>query len=92
MICYIAESAVASFITPYLKNAENEKRMLVKQIIKSNADMIPNYQENTLTIVLYSLSAPRYNYAAQKLAEFLNQTEAVFPNTDLKMLFKISAN
>ena len=72
MICYRAESAVASLITPYLKNAENEKRMLVKQIIKSNADMIPNYQENTLTIVLYSLSAPRYNYAAQKLAEFLN--------------------
>lgn len=92
MICYRAESAVASLISPHLENAENEKRMLVKQIIESNADMIPDYQENTLTVILYSLSANRYNFAANKLAEILNQTETKFPGTNLRMIFKTSAN
>lgn len=91
MICYRAESSVASLISPYLQNTENEKRMIVKQIIESNADIIPDYQKNTLTIVLYSLSAPRYNYAAINLAELLNQTETNFPGTNLLMIFKSSA-
>jgi hypothetical protein len=92
MICYRAESAVASLISPYLENAENEKRMLVKQIIESNADIIPDYHTNTLTVKLYSLSAPRYNFAAIKLTELLNQTETKFPGTNLCMVFKTSAN
>ena len=92
MICYRTESSVASLIAPYLLNAEKEKRMVVKQIIKANADITPDYLKNTLTINLYSLSANRYNYAATKLAEFLNETETIFPGTNLKMRFKISAN
>jgi hypothetical protein len=92
MICYRAESSVASLLSPYLENAENEKRMLVKQIIETNADMTPDYQTNTLSVKLYSLSAPRYNLAAIKLAELLNQTETKFPGTNLRMVFKTSAN
>jgi hypothetical protein len=92
MICYRAESAVASLLAPYLANADKEKRMVVKQIIQANADVIPNYQNNTLTVVLYSLSAKRYNHAAAELADLLNQTETNFPGTDLRMVFEISAN
>jgi hypothetical protein len=92
MICYRAESSVASLISPYLENAEKEKRMLIKQIIKTNADIIPDYQNNTLTVVLYSLSATRFNHAAINLTELLNQTETFFPGTNLRMIFKTSAN
>jgi hypothetical protein len=88
MICYRAETAVASLLTPYLSNANKEKRMVVKQIIKSNADLIPNYQEKTLTVKLYSLSAKRYNDAVEKICGLLNDTETVFPGTDLKMIFQ----
>lgn len=63
----------------YLVNAKDEKRMLVKQIIQNNADLIPNYEDKTLTVVLHSLSAPRFNLAAAKLAEVLNQTQTIFP-------------
>jgi hypothetical protein len=92
MICYRAESSIASLLSPYLLKAEKEKRMVVKQIIKANADITPDYLSNTLTINLYSLSAKRYNYAASILAELLNETETNFPGTNLKMKFKISAN
>jgi len=91
MICYRAESAVAEYIAPYLANEEKEKRMVVKQIIKSNADLSPDYINNTLTITLHSLSANRFNKAASELAQLLNQTETIFPGTDLRMIYKITA-
>ncbi|MFO8053780.1 MAG: hypothetical protein R6U19_01270 [Bacteroidales bacterium] len=55
MICYRAESSMASLLAPHLANAQKEKRMVVKQIIKSNADLIPDYKNQTLTVKLYSL-------------------------------------
>jgi hypothetical protein len=64
---------------------------LVKQIIRNNADLIPDYENKTLTVVLHTLSAPRFNHAASQLAEALNQTETIFPGSNLKLIFKISA-
>jgi hypothetical protein len=91
MICYRAESAVASLLAPHLSNADKEKRMVVKQIIQANADLIPDYTKNTLTIKLYSLSAKRYNQATGKIASLLNQTQTLFPGTKLKMVFETSS-
>ena len=91
MICYRAETALANELGAYLINAIDEKRMIVKQIIQNNADLIPDYQNKTLTVVLHSLSAPRFNMAAAKLADILNQTETIFPGTNLSLKFKTSA-
>jgi hypothetical protein len=91
MICYRAETAVANELEPYLTGARDEKRMLVKQIIQNNADLLPDYENKTLTVVLHTLSAPRFNKAAANLADLMNQTETIFPGTDLQLKFKISA-
>jgi hypothetical protein len=45
MICYRAESATASWIAPFLGKPVDEKRMVVKQIISSNADLVPDYSK-----------------------------------------------
>lgn len=92
MICYRAESAVASIVSPYLSRAEDEKRMFVKQVIQNHADLIPNYEQNTLTVVLHSLSTPRFNLAAHKLTQLLNETETIFPGTSLRLNFKTTAS
>lgn len=91
MICYRAETAIANELSTFLVNAKEEKRMLVKQIIQNNADIIPDYENKTLTVILHSLSAPRFNNAAVKLAAILNQTETIFPGTDLTLIFKTTA-
>jgi hypothetical protein len=91
MICYRAETATANELAVHWLNAKDEKRMLVKQIIRNNADLIPDYENKTLTVVLHTLSAPRFNHAASQLAETLNQTETIFPGSNLKLIFKISA-
>jgi len=91
MICYRAETAVANEIAPFLNNEKEEKRMLVKQIIQNNADLVPDYEKKTLTVILHSLSAQRFNKAAEQIAELLTKTETVFPGTDLKLIFKTTA-
>lgn len=91
MICYRAETSVANELATYLPGGKDEKRMLVKQIMQNNADLLPDYENNTLTVVLHSLSATRFNKAAAKLAELLTQTETIFPGTNLLMKFKTSA-
>ncbi len=91
MISYRAETSVANLLNQYLKEGQKEKRMLVKQIIQTPADLIPDEQNNTLTVRLYSLSANRYNQAANKLCQLLNETETIFPGTNLKMIFKTTA-
>ena len=90
MICYRAETSVANILANYLMD-NDDKRMLVKQIIQNNADIYPDYENNTLTITLHSLSAPRFNKAAELLAELLNQTEINFPNTNLRLIYKTTA-
>lgn len=92
MICYRAESSVAQWIAPCLAKSDNEKRMVVKQIIQSSADLIPDFKNKILTVTLHFLSANRFNKAACELALILDQTDTIFPGTDLKMIFKIIAN
>jgi len=92
MICYRAETALAETAAPFLYKEKNEKRMLIKQLFNTPADIIPSEDQKTLTIELASLSAPRYNEAIDQLCTELNQSETIFPGTDLRMIFKIKAS
>ncbi len=89
MIAYRAETAVANLLVPYYKKSDNEIRMLVKEIIKTDADLIPDYENKSLTVRLHSLSTPRANRAAKKLCDLLNDTETLYPNTDLTLIYKM---
>jgi hypothetical protein len=88
MICYRAETALAEMAAPFFYKEKNEKRMLIKQLFNTPADLIPSEEEKTLTIKLAGLSAPRYKEAITQLCAELNLTETIFPGTDLRMIFK----
>jgi hypothetical protein len=92
MICYRAETAVANLAAPYLAKDTDEKRKFIQQIIDSPVDIEPDHQRKTLTIMLYSLSAKRYNTALTALIELINQTETIFPGTDLLLIFKLHSS
>ena len=91
MICYRAETALAQQLTPFFAKAKQEKRMLVKQIFNTTADLLPDEENQTLTIKLYTLSTPRANDAVKSLSKLLNDTETVFPGTNLKLIFDFAA-
>ena len=87
MICYRAETALANQIHFY-NRAEDEKRMLIKQIIQTPVNIFPDYKNKTLTVTLHTLSTPRYNEIASTIATLLNETETIFPGTELSLIFK----
>jgi hypothetical protein len=91
MICYRAETTFANLLQEYLARVTDEKRMLVKQIINTAADLLPDYENKKLVIVLHSLSAPRFNAAVEKIIPLLNDTQTVFPGTDLVLVFKTTS-
>ena len=76
---------------PYLAKAENEKWMIVKQIIQSCSDLTPDYANKTLIVKLHLLSVARFNHFANELTKILNQEETTLPCTYLEMIFKITA-
>ena len=92
MISYRAETATANLLASFLPDSKHkDKRALTKLIIEANADLKVDEKQKTLTIQLHALATNRYNEAAGKLAALLNQTETVFPGTDLRLIFKNAA-
>jgi len=89
MIAYRAETAVVNLLLPYYQAGYQQGRMLVKEIIQSDADLIPDYGNNTLTVRLHTLSTPRANRAVIELCKILNDTETVYPNTNLKLVYEM---
>jgi hypothetical protein len=88
MISYRAETALFNIIKPFYKNADKDGRQLIKDIFTADADMIPDYVNNTLTVQLHSLSTPRANRVVHQLCKLLNDTETFYPNTNLKLVYK----
>jgi hypothetical protein len=90
IICYRAETSFANLLSPYYSKNINEKRMLAKTIIKSNINLIPDYQNNTLTVEIYSLSTPRENKAVNEICTILNKQNEKYPDTNLKLIYKMA--
>ena len=90
MICYRTETTIAALLNSVIY--KNKKKSLVKSIIKSKGDIIPDYTKNTLTIKLYTLSNPKDNCALEKLCELLTDSETVYPGTELRLIYKLATN
>jgi uncharacterized coiled-coil protein SlyX len=88
MICYRAETAMANILASEYKKSQNEIRALIKTLISTQADIIPDYEHNTLTISLYSMASQRDNKAIASICHELNETETLYPGTDLRLFFK----
>lgn len=90
MICYRAESSCANALSPFYKNANKDKRELVKSIINSHGDLICDDEKKTLTVRIYSLSCPRMNYALEQLCLLLNDAETKYPGTDYTLFYEMA--
>ena len=88
IICYRAETTIANLLAANYRKSSNEIRALVKSIIFAKADLYPNYQTNTLTVRLNSLATPRDNLAVREICQTINDCEAIFPGTNLKLVYK----
>jgi hypothetical protein len=92
MICYRAETTVAMLLNNEIYKKQEEIRLLVKSIIKTKGDILPDYQNKTLTVKLYIQSNPRNNRAVEKLCELLTDSETIYPGTELRLIYKLATN
>jgi ribosome recycling factor len=88
MLAYRTKSALYNILSEFYKSTPKEDCVILKEIFTSDADMVPDFENNMLTIRLHSLSTPRTNEAVKKLCALLNQTETCFPFTNLRLLYK----
>jgi len=92
MVAYRAETALCNLLIPYWSTAEKDIRMLIKEIINSDADIHADYENKVLAITLHSLSTPRANQVVKNLCELLNQTQTNYLCTEWKLFYKTLAN
>ena len=90
IICYRAETALAALLSPHYKRTEDEIRMLVKAIINTPIDMEVDNENEELKITLYPLANQRCNQAVSKICQTVNQTNTIYPGTNLRINYKIA--
>ena len=88
MAAYRAETAMANFLRESLTRVD-EARTLLRSIYTTEADLLPDYKNKTLTVRLHHLTQLRSDQSVALLCGELNQTETVFPKTELRMIFEI---
>jgi len=90
MIAYRAETGMYNLIKNQLNpHHSDEGRKLLQQIYTSDADIVPDYANNILTVKLHNLNYRKDDKVVQYLCEKLNETETEFPGTDLKIIYQL---
>ena len=70
----------------------DDGRSLIRQVFRTEVDLIPDQQNKTLTIRLHPLTAEVHDEVVKHLCEELTSTETVFPCTDLRLVFEIAGS
>ena len=86
LIAYRAETALVSTVREKLARAD-DGRALVRELMRTPADLHPDLETKTLTVRLHPLPSRLQDEAARHLAEELTATETLFPGTDLRLIF-----
>jgi len=88
MIAYRAETAMASLMAGSDSSLSMaDARAVLQDLFVTPIDLIPVPDENTLQIRVHSASTPATNRRLESLLKQLNETETIYPGTDLRMTF-----
>jgi hypothetical protein len=90
LVAYRAETALAAIVREKLSHAD-EARSLVRDLFRSDADILPNEAEGVLEVRLHTLANPRSNRAIQHLLDHLNAAELTYPGTNFRLTYTLSA-
>jgi vacuolar-type H+-ATPase subunit E/Vma4 len=88
MLAFRAETALVRCLTLNGVRTEDDGRALVREMLLSSADIVPQAAEQRLLVRVHSLANPRHNKALAKLCETLNTLELRYPGTDLTLVYE----
>ena len=88
MIAYRAETAMAHALREKLSR-QDDARSLLRAIYSTEADLLPDEAEGTLTVRLHHMANRANDRAIRHLCDELNSTETVFPGTNLRLFYEL---
>jgi hypothetical protein len=89
LIAYRAETALVGTARETLARSD-DGRALVRELMRTTADLLPDLEQKTLTVCLHPLPSRLQDQAVRHLAEELTATETTFPGTNLRLVFKLN--
>ncbi|MCP4934084.1 MAG: hypothetical protein GY927_07715 [bacterium] len=87
MVAYRAETAMVNILREHMSRVD-DARQLVVALYQTEADLLPDHQNNTLTVRLHRLANHSNDAAIENLCSELNETKTIFPGTDFVMIFE----
>lgn len=88
MVAYQAESDLVRLAAPHYARSPQEGRTLLHAAIASPADL--SVDDGLLRVTIVPQSSPHRSAAIQALCQELNETNSVFPGTDLRLRFAVA--
>ena len=88
MIAYRAETAMTGIVREKPAPAD-DARSLLRDLLRSEADLLPDTQEGLLKVRVHPLANPRSNRAIVHLLDHLNTAEFQYPGTNLKLVYEL---
>jgi hypothetical protein len=88
MIAYRAETAMVGLITGPTVDS-SDARTLLQNLFITDADILPDPENEQLNIRLHSASRPAANRALLQLLEHLNSAEVKYPGTQMRLSYEL---
>jgi len=89
LIAYRAETAMAMLLKEHLDRTD-DARPLIRDLLSAHADLVPDEQGHILHVRLHPMTNPRATRAIAQLLEQLNETETLYPGTDIHLHYEMT--
>jgi hypothetical protein len=91
IVAYRAECAMTTIVREFMPKPD-QARALIATLHATEADILPDYANKTLTVRLHHSARAHTDAVIAKLCAELSATETLFPRTQLRMIFKLGAD
>ena len=88
LVAYRVETAMSNILRESLRR-EDDSRSLLRDLYRSDADVIPHIDTKVLEVRIHTLANPRSNRAVQHLLDHLNAAEHTYPGTEFRLTYTL---
>jgi len=88
MVAYRAETAMAAHLKSSTVDTPAARQILL-DLFSTEADIIPDKENNILCVQVHGASRPAVNRALEKIFVTLNEAEVVYPGTDMQLRYEL---
>lgn len=88
MVAFRAETALVHALTANYARTEDEGHSLIREMLLTSADILPQPADHRLVVHLHALANPRSNAALARLCDTLNALQVRYPGTDLTLVYQ----